>query len=81
MDADARFVTITVSDDGPGIPAADRARAAQAGTRLDEQRDGHGFGLAIAVELAQLYGGTLVLDEAAGGGLCVALRLPGGVIG
>ena len=80
-DADARFVTISVSDDGPGIPAADRARAAQAGTRLDEQRDGHGFGLAIAVELAQLYGGTLALDEAAGGGLCVALRLPGGVIG
>ncbi|WP_258045002.1 ATP-binding protein [Sphingomonas citricola] len=80
-DTDARFVTITVSDDGPGIPAADRARAAQAGTRLDEQRDGHGFGLAIAVELAQLYGGTLALNEAAGGGLCVSLRLPGGAIG
>ncbi|WP_037523002.1 ATP-binding protein [Sphingomonas sp. Mn802worker] len=78
---DARTVTLTICDDGPGIPAADRARAAKAGVRLDEQRDGHGFGLAIAIELAELYGGALTLDDAPGGGLCVTLRLPGGAVG
>ncbi len=78
--ADARAVALSICDDGAGIPAADRARAAQVGVRLDERREGHGFGLSIAVELAELYGGTLTLDDAAGGGLCVRLRLPGGAI-
>ncbi|WP_177171577.1 sensor histidine kinase [Sphingomonas palmae] len=78
--ADARAVALSICDDGAGIPAADRARAEQVGVRLDERREGHGFGLSIAVELAELYGGTLMLDDAAGGGLCVRLRLPGGAI-
>jgi signal transduction histidine kinase len=71
-----RMVAITVGDDGPGIPPAERARVAQPGTRLDERGDGHGFGLAIVAELAALYGGTMALDEAPGGGLAVRLLLP-----
>ncbi len=75
-DADPRRVRLTIEDDGPGIPAADRARVAQAGTRLDEAGDGHGFGLSIARELVALYGGVMTLDDAAGGGLSVVLLLP-----
>nr|WP_277980445.1 sensor histidine kinase [Sphingomonas phyllosphaerae] len=73
---DGRWVTVEVSDDGSGIPAAERDRVARPGTRLDERGDGHGFGLAIASELVALYGGALALQEASGGGLAVRLRLP-----
>lgn len=71
-----RLVAIEVADDGPGIPAAERAHVAQPGTRLDERGDGHGFGLAIVAELVGLYGGTITLDEAPAGGLAVRLALP-----
>ncbi|WP_333980043.1 ATP-binding protein [Sphingomonas aerolata] len=66
---DQGMIRLSVVDDGPGIALADRQRATDAGVRLDEREDGHGFGLAIARELAALYGGVLVLDDAAGGGL------------
>lgn len=70
------MVRLSVSDDGPGIPAADRARATDPGVRLDERGDGHGFGLAIVRDLAALYGGRLELGEADGGGLVAAVTLP-----
>ncbi len=70
------FVELRVTDDGPGIPAADRARATDPGVRLDERGDGHGFGLAIVRDLATLYGGRLRLSEADGGGLVAAVTLP-----
>ncbi len=69
-------VRITVSDDGPGIPAADRLRATAPGVRLDERGDGDGFGLAIVRDLAELNGGRLLLDEAPGGGLAATVELP-----
>lgn len=74
--AAGRRVTLTVTDDGPGIPAVDRQRATQPGVRLDERGDGHGFGLAIVRELAELHGGSLALDDASGGGLVATVTLP-----
>jgi signal transduction histidine kinase len=71
-----RHILLTVADDGPGIPAADRARATAPGTRLDERSDGHGFGLSIARELVELYGGTLALGDAEGGGPIASITLP-----
>lgn len=73
---DARRLLLTVTDDGPGIPEAERVRATQAGVRLDERGEGHGFGLAIVRELASLHGGTLTLAERAGGGLVARVELP-----
>jgi signal transduction histidine kinase len=73
---DQGMIRLSVVDDGPGIELADRQRATDAGVRLDEREDGHGFGLAIARELAALYGGVLVLDDAAGGGLSASVTLP-----
>jgi len=70
------MVRLSVTDDGPGIPAADRARATDPGVRLDERGDGHGFGLAIVCDLATLYGGRLELGEADGGGLVATVTLP-----
>jgi signal transduction histidine kinase len=67
---------IDVDDDGPGIPAAQRAQALARGQRLDESLPGSGLGLAIVAELAQLYGGALSLDDAPLGGLRARLLLP-----
>jgi len=73
-----RRIWLTVADDGPGIAPADHARATAPGTRLDERGDGHGFGLSIARELAELYGGALMLDVAPQGGLLARVSLPRG---
>lgn len=69
-------VRLRVDDDGPGIPEADRARAAERGARLDEQRSGTGLGLAIARDIAEAYGGELVLEENEFGGLRVDALFP-----
>lgn len=68
--------TITIADDGPGIPEPARATAVEPGRRLDESGEGHGFGLSIARELAELHGGSLMLGEAPGGGLTAVVTLP-----
>ena len=73
---DPRFIRLSIADDGQGIAPAARAAALTAGQRLDERGDGHGFGLSIAHELATLYGGSLVLDAAALGGLDAIVTLP-----
>ncbi|MGU3362339.1 sensor histidine kinase [Methylobacterium sp. M6A4_1b] len=69
-------VTVTVADDGPGLDAEAAARAVRPGGRLDESVPGHGFGLSITVELAELYGGGLHLARSDLGGLDVRLLLP-----
>ncbi len=73
---DARRLVLTVTDDGPGIPEEERSRVTQAGVRLDERGEGHGFGLAIVRELASLHGGALTLDAREGGGLVACVTLP-----
>jgi signal transduction histidine kinase len=46
--------------------------------RLDERSAGQGLGLAIAQDFMEAAGGTLSLERAAEGGLCVRLAWPGG---
>jgi signal transduction histidine kinase len=74
----AEFVVLTVTDDGPGIPAADRQRVFDRFTRLDDARTrdagGTGLGLAIVRELVRLHGGAVTLGDA-GPGLRVAVAL------
>jgi signal transduction histidine kinase len=60
-------VEITVADDGPGIPAAQRERALARGASLDTRADGTGLGLAIVADTAEAYGGALRLEDAAPG--------------
>ncbi len=74
--ADARWLQLIVADDGSGIPADERDRVTQPGVRLDERGEGHGFGLAIVRELAELHGGRLMLAERDGGGLEAHVTLP-----
>ncbi len=62
-------VAIDVIDDGPGIAPALRDAVFDVGRRLDESKAGRGLGLAIARDIAGLYGGTVTLGDAPGGGL------------
>jgi signal transduction histidine kinase len=72
-----RALVITVEDDGPGLDASMRSAVLQRGVRADEATPGSGLGLAIVRDLAELYGGSIVLEAAPGGGLAARLTLPG----
>ncbi len=57
------MVEIEVEDDGRGIPEAERVSIFDRGARLDTGKPGTGLGLAIVRDVAQIYGGTVVLEE------------------
>jgi signal transduction histidine kinase len=68
---------IIVDDDGRGLSEAERAQVSRRGQRLDETKPGSGLGLSIVIDLAALYGGSLILGSAPIGGLRAELLLPG----
>ena len=72
-----RRLEVVVEDDGPGILAADRDRVMQRGARADEVVPGHGLGLAMVRDMAQAYGGDVLLGDSPLGGAKVTLFLPG----
>ena len=73
----AGYVEIQIEDDGPGIPADQRDRLFVRGARLDTGKPGTGLGLAIVRDVAEIYEGTVSLEESEDlGGLLVRLRLP-----
>ena len=75
-----KTVDIVVEDDGPGIPEADRGTLFTRGMRLDTTgKPGTGLGLAIVRDVAEIYGGSIRLDESEDlGGLLARLTLPAG---
>jgi signal transduction histidine kinase len=75
---DDRLTRICVEDDGPGVGEDQLAGLTGRGKRLDEAREGHGLGLAIARDIIELYGGELQLDRSPDlGGLRVQASLAG----
>ncbi|MBV8145558.1 MAG: HAMP domain-containing histidine kinase [Gammaproteobacteria bacterium] len=70
-------VSLTVSDNGPGIAAADRARAGQPFVRFGSgaKPEGSGLGLSLAAAIARLHRGRLAL-ESNEPGLRVVVELP-----
>ncbi|XVQ06864.1 sensor histidine kinase [Spirillospora sp. CA-255316] len=77
--SEGQHATLTVADDGPGIPQGDRKRVFEPFARVDSARDrkagGVGLGLAIAHGIAKASGGTLEIDNGSIGALLI-LRLP-----
>jgi signal transduction histidine kinase len=75
--AQAGFIEFQVEDDGMGIPEEERVRIFDRGVRLDTGKPGTGLGLAIVRDVAEIYEGTVSLEESDDlGGLLVRLRLP-----
>jgi two-component system osmolarity sensor histidine kinase EnvZ len=67
-------VLVTVDDDGPGIPPAQREtvfRPFETGAS-----DGTGLGLTIARDIVRAHGGDIVLEDSPLGGLRARIRLP-----
>lgn len=73
-------VVLAVTDDGAGVPEAERERIFERFVRLDEARGrddgGAGLGLAIARDVAERHGGTLQATGSPAGGAHFELRLP-----
>jgi two-component system osmolarity sensor histidine kinase EnvZ len=78
---DHRWLTVTVDDDGPGIPAAKREDVFKPFLRLDDDArnqdfGGTGLGLAIARDIARSHGGDIQLGDSPMGGLRATVRVP-----
>jgi two-component system osmolarity sensor histidine kinase EnvZ len=73
-------LTITVDDDGPGIPADKREDVFKPFVRLDAARNqddsGTGLGLAIARDIARSHGGDITLEDSPMGGLRAVVKVP-----
>src|SRR6201986_2948487 len=77
---DHRYLTVTVDDDGPGIPVSMREEVFKPFLRLDDARNqdegGTGLGLAIARDIARSHGGDIMLGDSLMGGLRATVRIP-----
>jgi len=77
---DHRYLTVTVDDDGPGIPPDMREEVFKPFLRLDDARNqdegGTGLGLAIARDIARSHGGDITLGDSPLGGLRATVRVP-----
>jgi signal transduction histidine kinase len=68
--------SVAVSDEGPGVAAADHQRIFERFERAHEKEGGTGLGLAISRRLARSMGGDVTLDSAPGEGARFTLTLP-----
>jgi two-component system osmolarity sensor histidine kinase EnvZ len=77
---DHRYLTISVDDDGPGIPADKREDVFKPFLRLDDARNqdegNSGLGLSIARDIARTHGGDVTLTDSPLGGLRATVRVP-----
>jgi two-component system osmolarity sensor histidine kinase EnvZ len=77
---DHRWLTVSIDDDGPGIPQAKREEVFKPFLRLDDARNqdqgGTGLGLAIARDIARSHGGDITLGDSPMGGLRATVRVP-----
>jgi len=77
---DHRWLTVSVDDDGPGIPMQLREDVFKPFLRLDDARNqdegGTGLGLAIARDIARSHGGDIALADSPLGGLRATVRVP-----
>lgn len=74
------WITVSIDDDGPGIPLEMREDVFKPFMRLDDARNqdegGTGLGLSIARDIARNHGGDINMHESDMGGLQAVVRLP-----
>jgi two-component system OmpR family sensor kinase len=78
---DGNGLVVSVDDDGPGVPTAERERVFDRFHRNEPARDrtsgGSGLGLAIARSIIALHGGRIWIEDSPLGGARVSFALPG----
>jgi two-component system sensor histidine kinase RstB len=71
---------ISIENDGPNIPVADRESIFEPFIRLDKARDrqsgGHGLGLAITKQIIKQHNGSVYISDSMMGGACFNIKLP-----
>ena len=74
------WLTITIEDNGPGIPADKREEVFRPFHSLDKARNQNkkssGLGLAIARDIVRGHGGEITLGDSVLGGLKAVIRIP-----
>ena len=76
---DKRVLTISIEDDGPGIPNDEKARIFERFHRADPShadKDHYGLGLAIAREIIEMHGGKVTVSDSPDGGALFAVKFP-----
>ena len=71
-------VVVRIRDFGPGIPEDELPLVKKKFYKGSSSVRGTGIGLAVCDEIVEMHGGTLTLENAAGGGTLVTVTLPGG---
>ena len=72
---DSGGMSLTVEDDGPGIPENAADALLQRGMRLDESAPGHGIGLSIVKDIAASYGGDVRIANSDLGGAAITVTI------
>lgn len=79
-DKGREHVTISIQDNGPGIPAAEQKRIFERfyrlGSELRRETQGIGIGLSIVKHIVEAHGGTVLVESEPGKGSCFTLVLP-----
>lgn len=75
-ESNQKRLSIIIEDDGPGIAEEDLDDVIRRGRKLVDSVPGHGHGLGIVTDIAELYGGSLTLSRSELGGLKTELDLP-----
>jgi signal transduction histidine kinase len=77
-EGERRLVEVSVSDDGPGVPAAESERIFEPYVRVGEGRGagGLGLGLAICRRIVEAHGGSIRVEDRAPGGSRFVFTLP-----
>jgi signal transduction histidine kinase len=75
---DGQQAVLTVNDNGPGIPAAERDRVFERFYRFDRSRSsvGYGLGLSLVSAFAKALGGKVAIDSDTGAGCAVTIKVP-----
>ena len=76
VEAKGDFVLISIRDHGPGIPEDELPHVKERFYKGSSRERGSGIGLAVCEEIVNRHGGELRIENGAGGGVLVTIRLP-----